>query len=442
MGKLKAKKVRNNKRNNKRRKLGLKPKKKQNHPAAAHDHDLVLFGGEGGVASGGRGGGGGSDDESSGLPTPDRLHRLLEPYTKDQLIGFLLDAAAADPDVLARIHAVADRDVSHRKIFVHGLGWDATRETLLQAFEPYGPIEDCNVVVDKVTGRAKGYGFVLFGSRAGAVRALKQPQKKIKNRVASCQLASIGPVPAAGGAADTAGRKIHVSNVHADAAPDRLKAFFARFGEIEAGPIGFDMLTGKSRGFALFVYKTQEGARRALEEPYKMFEGHQLHCQLATDSQKGKAPALAPSSALLGPASQPVLAAVAAAQNLALLGQNPAYSALLGQNPLLAAAALNPAAAAALNPAVATALNPAAATALNQGAAAALNTAAAGLVASQGQTLGGGVGVGGGAPSLLGAYGSQVTAGLQGLQSYEGTQLGQSSSLRPGGSFGGFPSYV
>ncbi|WOK93303.1 hypothetical protein Cni_G02000 [Canna indica] len=412
MGKSRAAKNRNNMRNNKKRKLGLKPKKKQKQqqppvpsskPVEDHD-DPVLFGSD--------------EGPSASITNPDQIHTLLEPYTKDQLIGFILDAVDGDAALVANIRAMADRDVSHRKVFVHGLGWDSTRETLLQVFEPYGPVEDCNVIVDKATGRAKGYGFVLFRTRAGAVKALKQPQKMIKNRMAHCQLASVGPVPSSSGA-DTYGRKVYISNVHANAAPDKLKAFFSQFGEIEMGPFGFDMLTGKSRGYAIFIYKTQEGARRALEEPHKMFDGHQLHCQLANEhGQKGKTPTFPsnPTAAatIMGATPQPVLAAVAAAQNLALYNQNPAaYSALLGQNPLLAAAALNPIAAAALNP-------------------------AAGLLASQGQVLGGGLGIGGGS-SLLGAYGSQTLADLQGLQSYQGSQFGQSSTMKPSGSYGGFP---
>ncbi|XP_073008553.1 UBP1-associated protein 2A-like [Typha latifolia] len=441
MGKSRAAKDRNTKRSNKKRKLAFKPKKKphshhqQNqNPIQVKDTHEIATGV--GVFSGDDGG-------SSSPSSPSSIHRLLEPYSKDQLISFLIDAAADDPALLSSISAAADTSVAHRKLFVHGLGWDATRETLLHAFEPYGPLEDCNVVVDKSTGRSKGFGFVLFRTRAAAACALREPQKKIKNRVAFCQLASVGPV-AGGGAAsasglDTAGRRIYVSNVHEDAQPDKLKALFTQFGDIEAGPIGFNMYTGKSRGFALFVYKTVEGARRALEEPHKMFEGRLLHCQLATDSsQKGKAAAAATNigaaaaAPLTGAASQPMLAAVAAAQNLLLQGQNPNYAMLLGQNPLLAAAALNPAAFASLNPTALAALNPAAVGALYP---------TAGLVAPQSQPLGG-VGLGGGAPSLLGAYGfgSQGQVGLQGLQGYQ-RSLGQSATTRPGGSFGGFPSY-
>ncbi|KAG0476516.1 hypothetical protein HPP92_013357 [Vanilla planifolia] len=117
------------------------------------------------------------------------------------------------------------------------------------------------------------------------------------------------------------------------------------------------MVTGKSRGFALFVYKTQEGATKALLEPYKTFEGQQLHCQLAFDNshkEKFRAAYMPPQNLeILN--QQPMFSSIAAAQNAAMLNQNPAYSMLLVQNPLLTTAAsslgaLNHTALAAMNP--------------------------------------------------------------------------------------------
>ncbi|PKI76339.1 hypothetical protein CRG98_003261 [Punica granatum] len=130
-----------------------------------------------------------SDSESEA----DKLPGLLEAYTRDQLVSLIVDAAVNNPTLYEHIREVVDRDVTHRKIFVHGLAWDATRQTLVLAFEQFGEIEDCNVVTDRATGKAKGYGFVLFKTRKGASKALKEPQKRIGNRMASCQLASLGP---------------------------------------------------------------------------------------------------------------------------------------------------------------------------------------------------------------------------------------------------------
>jgi heterogeneous nuclear ribonucleoprotein A1/A3 len=80
-------------------------------------------------------------------------------------------------------------------------------------------------------------------------------------------------------------RKIYVARVDAEIDKERLYEFFSKYGEIEEGPIGFNKYTGKSRGYAMIVYKTEEGGRRALEEPMKNFEGHLLRCQPATLSR-------------------------------------------------------------------------------------------------------------------------------------------------------------
>lgn len=226
------------------------------------------------------------------------IHKLLEPFSKDQLINLLREAADKHADVAGRIRMVADADPSHRKIFVHGLGWDTNAETLINVFKQFGEIEDCKAVCDKVSGKSKGYGFILFKKRSGARKALKEPQKKIGNRMTACQLASVGPVPPTSAvaapqappASEYTQRKIYVSNVGADVDPQKLLAFFSQFGEVEEGPLGLDKMTGKPKGFCLFVYKSLESARKALEEPHKNFEGHVLHCQKAIDGPKpGKA---------------------------------------------------------------------------------------------------------------------------------------------------------
>ncbi|XP_004289264.1 PREDICTED: UBP1-associated protein 2B-like [Fragaria vesca subsp. vesca] len=235
---------------------------------------------------------GGEDDED------EPIQDLLEPFSKDQLVSLLKEAAESHRDVSDRIRKVADEDPIHRKIFVHGLGWDTTAETLTSVFTEYGEIEDCKAVCDKVSGKSKGYGFILFKTRSGARRALKQPQKKIGNRMTACQLASLGPAatPTGPGPAAVAAqsqpvseytqRKIYVSNVGADLDPQKLLVFFSRFGEIEEGPLGLDKATGRPKGFCLFVYKSPESAKRALEEPHKNFDGHILHCQKAIDGPK------------------------------------------------------------------------------------------------------------------------------------------------------------
>ena len=47
-----------------------------------------------------------------------------------------------------------------RKLFVGGLPWSTTTDTLKKHFEQYGEIEEAAVIFDKETGKSKGFGFV------------------------------------------------------------------------------------------------------------------------------------------------------------------------------------------------------------------------------------------------------------------------------------------
>ncbi|CAI9113163.1 OLC1v1013714C1 [Oldenlandia corymbosa var. corymbosa] len=234
------------------------------------------------------------EHENSGEASKkEALKKLLEPFGKEQIIDILKDAAAKNPSIRSRILRKAESDPTHRKIFVHGLGWDTTEEQLLQVFKPFGEIEEHKLITDKVTGKAKGYAFVLFKTLSAAQKALKVPQKVIGNRTTSCQLASLGPagnnVAGSGsgsGDVDAGQRKIFVKNVAPTVNVDRLRAFFGNFGEIENGPLGLDPVTNKPRGYAIFTYKSVDGLKKALEEPVKVFEGCQLNCKKFVESHQ------------------------------------------------------------------------------------------------------------------------------------------------------------
>ncbi|XP_062082369.1 UBP1-associated protein 2A-like [Humulus lupulus] len=367
------------------------------------------------------------DSASDETSKRDALKNLLEPFGKDQLINTLKEAATSNPSIVSGIVKSVESDPIHRKIFVHGLTWDTTTETLLSAFKQYGAVEECNVVADKVTGRSKGYGFLLFNTRAGARKALKQPQKKIGNRIASCQLAIAGTLqgqstPALSSAAASAstsssesgggGRKIYVSNVGPHISPERLRAFFEAFGEIEDGPWGIDKATGKFKGFALFVYKSGEGMKKALKEPHKVFEGFKLRCSVATECRatKNLAPVVPVSGA--GETLAPNNVAIPALQ-VGLVAQNMNPGAvLMSQNPALGV----------LNPVLGMGLAPS----FPGGVPHTLNRVGAAPTVG----INGGFGVvqpnfNGMTPSVVGGYGSQ--AALQGFGAYQNAQLAQPS---------------
>ena len=46
------------------------------------------------------------------------------------------------------------------RLYVGNLSYNTTDETLRQAFEEYGTVESAGVLIDRVTNRSRGFGFV------------------------------------------------------------------------------------------------------------------------------------------------------------------------------------------------------------------------------------------------------------------------------------------
>lgn len=53
-------------------------------------------------------------------------------------------------------------DEEQGKLFVGGLSWDTTQDTLLSYFGRFGEVIDCVVMKNAETGRSRGFGFVTF----------------------------------------------------------------------------------------------------------------------------------------------------------------------------------------------------------------------------------------------------------------------------------------
>lgn len=68
----------------------------------------------------------------------------------------LVDRAERIPEVFQKVNEVAQRSLIFRKIFVRGLAFETTTETLNEVFSVHGEMDDCAVAYDKSTGKSKG----------------------------------------------------------------------------------------------------------------------------------------------------------------------------------------------------------------------------------------------------------------------------------------------
>lgn len=187
-------------------------------------------------------------------------------------------------------------------------------------------------------------------------------------------------------------------------------------------------MTGKFKGYALFVYKTPDGCKKALEEPVKVFEGTQLQCRRAVEGNRGNKNQTGGGAASI---QQTDITSV----NYGM-GVNPS-TVMVAQSPGMGLA----------NPMLASALGQ---TVLPPTAAATGFPHSIRANPALGLGFGGNYGINNISPSVIGSYSSQAVlqgsygpqvaalpggygstsqaAALQGLGAYQSAQLGQSSA--------------
>lgn len=58
------------------------------------------------------------------------------------------------------------------KLYVGNLSFDVTENDLRDMLSQHGPVNEINVITDRVTGRARGFAFVEMNTSEGATAAI------------------------------------------------------------------------------------------------------------------------------------------------------------------------------------------------------------------------------------------------------------------------------
>lgn len=60
-----------------------------------------------------------------------------------------------------------------KKLYVGGLSYDTTEDTLRKTFEEAGTVDSAVVIMDRMSGRSKGFGFVEMSTEEEAQKAIE-----------------------------------------------------------------------------------------------------------------------------------------------------------------------------------------------------------------------------------------------------------------------------
>ena len=61
-----------------------------------------------------------------------------------------------------------------KKLFVGGLSYETKDETLKETFAQAGTVESATIIIDKLSGRSKGFGFVEMSNDEEADKAIAE----------------------------------------------------------------------------------------------------------------------------------------------------------------------------------------------------------------------------------------------------------------------------
>lgn len=152
-------------------------------------------------------------------------------------------------------------------------------EWLTREFEEYGELTGVRIMVDKQTGRSRGFGYVEFADAADAAKAYEDKKgTEIDNRPLNIDFSKPRTEYGQADNKDRAKSRaqnfgdqtspesstLFVGNVSWSANQENMEELFGEYGQIQAIRLPTDMETGQLKGFGYVEFSSVDEAREAL----------------------------------------------------------------------------------------------------------------------------------------------------------------------------------
>ncbi|XP_070494956.1 heterogeneous nuclear ribonucleoprotein 27C-like isoform X3 [Chironomus tepperi] len=180
-----------------------------------------------------------------------------------------------------RMNAGVDvEDDEKGKLFVGGLSWETTQDSLQRYFSRYGEVIDCVVMKNNETGRSRGFGFVTFADPNNVQVVLQSGPHNLDGRTIDpkqCNPRTMQKPKTRGGSYP----KVFLGGLPSNVTETDLRMFFGRYGKVMEVVIMYDQEKKKSRGFGFLSFEDEASVERVTTEHYITLNGKQVEIKKA-----------------------------------------------------------------------------------------------------------------------------------------------------------------
>ncbi|XP_042384890.1 heterogeneous nuclear ribonucleoprotein 1-like isoform X1 [Zingiber officinale] len=184
------------------------------------------------------------------------------------------------------------------KLFIGGISWSTNEGSLVEYFKNYGEVEEVAIMKDRNTGRARGFGFIVFSDPAVAERVVME-KHMIDGRMVEAkkavpkddqQILSRYTTSAHGSPGPGRTKKIFVGGLPSTIAESEFKKYFDQFGTITDVVVMYDHNTQRSRGFGFIAYDSVNAVDKVLFKTFHELNGKTVEVKRAVPKELSTGP--------------------------------------------------------------------------------------------------------------------------------------------------------